>query len=28
LDANAPTVAAHVTENIYRRHLQPIFGAL
>ena len=26
LDANAPTVAAHVTENIYRRHLQPIFG--
>lgn len=28
LDANAPTVAAHVTENIYKRHLQPIFGAL
>lgn len=28
LSANKPTVSGHVTENIYLRHLKPIFGAL
>ncbi len=28
LTANEATVAAHVTENIYQRHLKPIFGDL
>jgi hypothetical protein len=28
LDANRRIVARHVTENLYARHLQPIFGSL
>jgi len=28
LRTNEPVVARHVTENLYLRHLQPIFGAL
>ncbi|MDD4101866.1 MAG: tagaturonate epimerase family protein [Kiritimatiellae bacterium] len=28
LAANETTVSAHVTENIYQRHLKPIFGTL
>ncbi len=28
LEASAPVVSKHVTENLYVRHLQPLFGAM